>query len=54
MQNAGIDEVTARATGNAEYMDIPDQLPKNLKEAKETREQAKDAGIDLTPLQKFS
>ena len=28
MQNAGIDEVTARATDNAEKMDIPNQLPK--------------------------
>ena len=25
MQNAGIDEVTARATNNSEKMDIPDQ-----------------------------
>jgi len=25
MQNAGIDEVTARATDNAEKMDIPNQ-----------------------------
>ena len=31
MQNAGIDEVTARATNNAEKMDIPDQLPKKRK-----------------------
>ena len=31
MQNAGIDEVTARATDNAEKMDIPNQLPKKRK-----------------------
>src|SRR6218665_2243242 len=31
MQNSGIDEVTARATNNAEKMDIPDQLPKKRK-----------------------
>ena len=31
MQNAGIDEVTARATDNAEQMDIPDHLPKKRK-----------------------
>jgi len=31
MQNAGIDEVTARATDNAEKMDIPDQLPQKRK-----------------------
>ena len=31
MQNAGIDEVNAKATNNAEKMDIPDQLPKRRK-----------------------
>jgi len=31
MQNAGIDEVTSRATDNAEKVDIPDQLPKKRK-----------------------
>ena len=31
MQNSGIDEVTVRATGNAEKMDIPNQLPKKRK-----------------------
>ena len=31
MQNAGIDEVTARATDNAEKKDIPNQLPKKRK-----------------------
>jgi len=31
MQNTGIDEVTARATNNAEKMDIPDQSPKKRK-----------------------
>ena len=31
MQNAGIDEVTARATENAEKLDIPNQLPKKRK-----------------------
>ena len=32
MQNAGIDEVTARATNNAEKMDIPNQLPKKRRQ----------------------
>jgi len=31
MQNARIDEVTARATENVEKMDIPNQLPKKRK-----------------------
>jgi len=31
MQNSGIDEVTVRATGNAEKMDIPNQLQKKRK-----------------------
>ena len=31
MQNAGIDEVTARATDNAEKMDIPNRLIKKRK-----------------------
>jgi len=31
MQNAGIDEVTARATYNAEKMDISNQLPQKRK-----------------------
>ena len=33
MQNAGIDEVTARATDNAEKMDIADQLPQKRKKS---------------------
>jgi len=31
MQNAGIDEATARAPDNAEKRDIPNQLPKKRK-----------------------
>jgi|SRR6218665_1781330 len=31
MQNAGVDEVTARATDNAEQMDINDQLSEKRK-----------------------
>ena len=42
MQNAGIDEVTARAKDNAEKMNIP------------TNCQRRDEGIDLTPQHKFS
>ena len=33
MQNAGIDEITARATINAEEMDIPDQLPQKRRKS---------------------
>ena len=49
MQNAGIDEVTARGTDSAEKMDIPDQIPEKRKKC----EQTKDEGTDLTPQQKF-
>jgi len=51
MQNAGIFEVTARATNNAEKMGIPARPI--TKEEKETCGQAQDEGIDLTPQQKF-
>jgi len=53
MQNAGIDEVTAKATNNAEEMYILESRP-IPREEKETCEQAKDEEIDLTPQQKFS
>jgi len=33
LQNAGINEVTTRATNNAERMDIPDQLQKKRKKS---------------------
>ena len=33
MQNAGIDEDTARATGNTEKMDIANQLPQKRKKS---------------------
>jgi len=52
MQNPGTDEVTARATDNAEKMDIPTIRP--TKEEKQTCEQAKYKGIDLTHQEKFS
>jgi len=47
MQNVGIDEVTARATGNAEKMDIPDQLPKKRKTCA-SRQQMKELILHLS------
>jgi len=53
MQNAGIDEVTARATDNAENMDIPDQLPKTRRK-RASRQQMKEWILRLTSQQKLS
>jgi len=49
-RNATINEITARATDNAEKMDITNQLPeKRKKRVRRLSEQAKDEGIDITP-----
>ena len=44
MQNAGIDEVTAWATDNAEKMDIPNQLLKKRKK-RASRQKMKELGV---------
>src|SRR6218665_2368750 len=55
MRNAGIDEIYARATNNAQKMDIPDQFPETRKKRVKRLpyEQARDEAIYLTPQQKF-
>ena len=52
MQEAGIGEVTARATDKKDG--FSDQFPeKRKKHVRRLFAQAKDQGIDLTPQQKF-
>ena len=55
MQYAGIDELTGKATDNAQAMDISDQFPEKRKKRVNglPSEQAKDEGIVPTPQQKF-